>query len=89
MGSFNARRWIDFGDFGQHEAEVSGKTGDFGAVTSVRVTHKGETLELVRMLPREYEGLILEEAEIDERDYYRDMAEGRAVDEAVERMVGA
>ena len=89
MGSFTQKRWIDFGDFGQYEATVTGKTGDFGYISSVEVAHKGETLELVKLLPREYETLILEEAEIDEIAYYRDAAEDARIDEAIAQMAGA
>lgn len=80
MGKFTTNRWIDFGDFGQHKAIVSGTTGDFGHVDSVEVEFKGETLQLVRLLPTEYEQIILEEEAINESAYFREQSEDRKFD---------
>lgn len=80
MGKFCNDRWIDFGDFGQHKATVSGVTGEFPYIDSVTVTIKGETIELVRLLPTEYEQIILEEEAINEGAYFREQAEDRKLD---------
>lgn len=81
MGKFCNDRWIDLGDFGQHKATVSGILGEFGYVTSVQIEVKGETIELVRILPASEEQIILQEVEIDESCYRREQAEDRKFDD--------
>lgn len=81
MSQFTNERWIDFGDFGQHKATVSGVLGEFPYISSVAVTVKDETIELVRLLPKDQEQIIIEEETISEREYRREQAEDRRFDE--------
>ncbi len=79
-------KWIDLGDFGQHQAEIEAVVlTEFNHINSVRVTVKGEEVELVHLLPADHEQLLLEEMEIDAREGLREQAEDRAIDEYMER----
>lgn len=79
-------KWIDLGDFGQHQAEIEAEVmTDFPHIISLTVTIKGEEVQLAKLLPRDHEQLLLEEIEIDARAGLRDEAEGRAIDAYMER----
>ena len=80
MGKFNVTHWIDLGDFGSHQATITGCTGDLGTIDSVTVELKGETTQLVHLLPRDLESDLLTEIELDEQVYRRDAAEDMKID---------
>ncbi len=79
-------KWIDLGDFGQHQAEIEAVVmTDFPHIVSLTVTVKGEEIQLAKLLPRDHEQLLLEEIEIDARAGLREQAEDREIDEYMER----
>ena len=85
MSKFNVTHWIDLGDFGQHQATITGCTGDLATIDSVTVELKGQTAQLVHLLPRDLEADLLIEIECDERAVLREQAEDRRADERMER----
>ena len=80
MSKFNVTHWIDLGDFGQHQATIEGSTGDLGTIDSVTVELKGQTTQLVHLLPRDLEADLLIEIESDQRAALREQAEDRKLD---------
>lgn len=85
MSKFNVTKWIDLGDFGQHEATIIGTTGDLCGIDSVTVERKGEITQLVHLLPRDLEADLLKEIELDQMGALREAAEDRKLDERMER----
>ena len=84
MSKFNVTHWIDLGDFGQHQAVITGTTGDLGTIDSVTVELRGDTTQLVHLLPRDLEADLLIEIENDERAALREQAEDRKFDEQMQ-----
>lgn len=66
MNKFNVTKYIDLGDFGQYEATIIGTTGDLCGIDSITVELKGETTQLVHLLPRDLEADLLTEIELDQ-----------------------
>ena len=64
----NYETWIDLGDWGQIKVQILATLGRFPTVQSVK---SGET-ELVSMMPREWESMILEEIRDEEDSKYED-----------------
>lgn len=85
MSKFNVTKWVNLGDFGQHQATITGTTGDLCTVDSVTVELKGETTQLVHLLPRDLEADMLIEIEIDQRAELRDRAEDVELDAFMEK----
>ena len=74
-------RWLDLGELGQHKAEIEAQIcTDFPSVDSVEVIIKGETVQLVHLLPSDLESEIINEFEIECRAYQSDMAGDRRLD---------
>ncbi len=71
---------------GQHQCEIEAQIcTDFPHIISLEATVKGETIQLVKMVPAELESEIIAELEIDYRDYLRDQAEDRRIDDYLAR----
>lgn len=80
------KRWLDLGELGQHHADIAAVLGEFPYISSCLVTNKGDQVELVNLIPKETEAMILEELMIEERSYYHEQAEDRHHDDLVERV---
>ncbi len=79
-------RWIDLGELGQHQAEIEAQIcTDFPSVDSVTIQSKGETIQLAYLVGPELEAELIAEFEIDYRDYLRDQAEDRRIDDYLAR----
>jgi len=78
------KRWLDLGELGQHHADIDAVLGEFPYIKSCLVTFKGTQIELVNLIPRETEAMIIEELAIEERAYYHEQAEDRKLDEQME-----
>lgn len=85
MSKFRVTHWLDLGDFGQHQAIITGTTGDLGTIDSVTVELKGELTQLVHLLPHDLEADLLTEIESDQMGMYRDQADDRRMDARMER----
>jgi hypothetical protein len=81
MSKFHVTKWIDLGDWGQHQATITGTTGDLATIDSVTVELRGETVQLVHLLPRDLEADLLEEIELDQSAWRREQAADIANDE--------
>jgi len=81
MSKFSVTHWIDLGDFGQHQATITGCTGDLATIDSVTVERKGQLVQLVHLLPRDLEADLLTEFECDERAALRERANDRSTDD--------
>lgn len=78
------KRWLDLGELGQYHADIDAVLGEFPYISSCLVTNKGDQVELVNLIPKETEAMILEELMIEERAYYHEQAEDRKLDEQME-----
>lgn len=76
-------RWVDLGEFGQHKATVVAYLGEFPYVDEVEITFKGETLNLVKLIPPELEAEIITDLEVAEAEYLRDQRTDSAIDAAL------
>lgn len=79
------KRWLDLGELGQHHAEVTAVLGEFPYIAFCVVEVKGDTVDLVNLIPKETEAMILEELAIEERAYYHEQAEDRGLDARMEQ----
>lgn len=84
MSKFNVTKWINLGDFGQHQAVITGTTGDLCGIDSVTVELKGEMTQLVHLLPRDLEADMLIEIELDQDTARRERAEDVELDAYME-----
>lgn len=76
-------RWIDCGELGQHNCTIEAQIcTDFPSVDSIEVQIKGETVQLVHLMGSELESELINEFEIDYRDYLREQAEDRRFEDA-------
>ncbi len=87
MGRSITKRWLDLGEFGQHHADIDAVLGEFPYISSCLVTNKGDQVELVNLIPKETEAMILEELMIEERAYYHEQAEDRKLDKQMENRI--
>lgn len=70
------QKWIDLGDWGQHQATVVAHIDiPCPFIEAVDVTVQGETLNIVRLLPRDIEQMLLEEITLDRDIGAREFAE--------------
>lgn len=79
------KRWLDLGELGQHHAEIDAVLGEFPYISECSVTINDRVINLTPLLTKETTEMILEELAIDEREYYREQAEDRAMDAYLER----
>jgi len=79
-------RWLDLGELGQHNCTIEAQIcTDFPSVDSIEVQIKGETVQLVHLMDGALEAEIIAEFEIDFRDYQREQAEDRRIDDYLAR----
>ena len=77
------KRWLDLGELGQHNCTIEAQIcTDFPSVDSIEVQIKGETVQLVHLMGSELESELINEFEIDYRDYLREQAEDRRFEDA-------
>lgn len=75
MSKYVTERWLDLGELGQHQAEIVAILGEFPYIAVCDVTVKGERVNLIPLLPRDTESIILEEIEIESRVTEEDIAD--------------
>lgn len=60
-------RWLDLGELGQYEAEIVANIHtNFPHVESIKVSAKGETVQLAHLIGKELESEILADLEVDD-----------------------
>lgn len=77
MSKHTVTKWLDLGDFGQHQAEIVAVLGEFPYIAVLDVTVKGERVNLIPLLPKDTANILLEEIEIESRVTADDVADFR------------
>lgn len=77
MNKHIVSKWIDLGDFGQHQAEIVAILGEFAYIAICEVTVKGERVNLVPLITTQKERELIEEIDMDLRPNSDDEADFR------------